>query len=293
MTASAKPPRLEGIEDPALGDLMDELAGRFQAGAALDRLGPSSLAAVPVSLASASAATTTVSYATADGTALAGRDYTATSGTLTFAPGVTAQTILIPTLDDGSADPTRAFTVNLSNPVGGVITRSQGIGTILDDTKFYVVDGSSSDRTYQYAVAGGALGNNALGSGDTAPRGVATTAAGTIAWVVDANKNVYVYNTGGALLGSWSAGGLTSSATLTGIATNGTDLWLVDSSADKVYKYTGAASRLSGSQQFLPGERQKGRHQSPGPRHRWHLVLGGGRHRTQGLQVFAVRLVAG
>jgi hypothetical protein len=97
-------------------------------------------------------------------------------------------------------------------------------------------------------VGGAALGNNGLGSGDTAPRGVATTAAGTTEWVVDANKNVYVYNTGGALLGSWSAGGLSSSATLTGIATNGTDIWLVDSYSDMVYKFTGAASRLSGSQ---------------------------------------------
>jgi hypothetical protein len=41
---------------------------------------------------------------------------------------------------------------------------------------------------------------------------------------------------------------LSSSANLTGIATNGTDIWLVDSYSDKVYKFTGAASRLSGSQ---------------------------------------------
>jgi len=217
-------------------------------GGFVDRIGPSSLAAFTVSLASASAATTTVSYSTADGTALAGRDYTATSGTLTFAPGETVKGILVPTLDDGVADPTRAFTINLSNPAGGVVTRSQGIGTILDDTKFYVVDGGTSDSTYQYATGGAALGNNGLGSGDTAPRGVATTAAGTTEWVVDANKNVYVYNTGGAVLGSWSAGGLSSSAQLTGIATTGTDIWLVDSYTDKVYKYSGAASRLSGSQ---------------------------------------------
>ena len=65
---------------------------------------------------------------------------------------------------------------------------------------------------------------------------------------MDANKNVYVYSTSGALLGSWSAGGLSSSAQLTGIATDGTNIWLVDSYTDKVYKYTGAASRLSGSQ---------------------------------------------
>ena len=79
-------------------------------------------------------------------------------------------------------------------------------------------------------------------------RAIAASAAGTTEWVVDANKNVYVYSPGGTLLGSWSAGGLSSSAQLTGIATDGTNIWLVDSYADKVYKYTGAASRLSGSQ---------------------------------------------
>jgi hypothetical protein len=217
-------------------------------GGFIDRIGPSSIAAFTVSLASASVGTTTVSYATANGTALAGTHYSATPGTLTFAPGETSKGILVPTIDDGSADPTRSFTVNLSNPTGGVITSAQGIGTILDDTKFYVVDGGTTDSTYQYSTSGGALGSNGLGSGDAAPRGIADTAAGTTTWVVDANESVYVYSTGGALLGSWSAGGLSSSATLTGIATNGTDIWLVDSSSHKVYDYAGAASRLSGSQ---------------------------------------------
>ena len=131
---------------------------------------------------------------------------------------------------------------------------------------------------------------------DLDPRGVATNAAGTTEWVVDANKNVYVYSTSGTLLGSWSAGGLSSSAQLTGITTNGTDIWLVDSYADKVYKYTGAASRLSGSQNaassFSPRQRQQRRHQSPGSRDRRHVDLGRGRHRAQGLQVHALRLVA-
>jgi hypothetical protein len=214
----------------------------------VDRIGPSSIAVIPVSLASASAGTTTVSYATADGSALAGTHYTTTSGTLTFAPGETVRSFLVSTLDDGTADPTRSFGITLSNPTGGVITNSQGTGTILDDAKFYAVDSGGSASTYQYSTGGGSLGNNALGSGDTAPRGVATTAAGTTEWVVDANKNVYVYSTGGTLLGSWSAGGLGSSAKLTGIATNGTDIWLVDSYTAKVYDFAGAASRLSGSQ---------------------------------------------
>jgi DNA-binding beta-propeller fold protein YncE len=212
------------------------------------RYGAASQEAFTISLDYPSAYPITVSYSTADGSAVAGTNYKATSGTVVFAPGETSKTILVPTLDDGVADPTRAFTVSLSSPVNATLGRSQGISTVLDDTKFYVVDGGSSNSTYQYASTGTALGNNALTSADTAPRGVATTTAGTTEWVVDANKNVYVYNTGGSLLGSWSAGGLSSTATLTGIATNGTDIWLVDSSADTVYRYTGAAGRLSGSQ---------------------------------------------
>jgi hypothetical protein len=215
-------------------------------GGFVERFGPSSLAAFTVSLNGAGSSAVTVNYATADGTALAGKDYTASSGTVTIPPGLTAQTVLIQTLDDGTADPTMGFTINLKNPSGATIARGQAFGTILDDTKFYVVDGGSTDSTFQYASGGTALGSNTLG--DTAPRGVATTAAGTTDWVVDANKSVFVYSTGGALLGSWSAGGLSSAATLTGIATNGTDIWLVDSYATKVYKYAGAAGRLAGTQ---------------------------------------------
>ena len=59
---------------------------------------------------------------------------------------------------------------------------------------------------------------------------------------------MYVYDNSGGLLGSWTAGTLSTKATVEGIATNGTDVWIVDANSDKVYKYTGAATRLSGSQ---------------------------------------------
>jgi len=84
-----------------------------------------------------------------------------------------------------------------------------------------------------------------LNSANSNSRGAASNVAGDKVWVVDANKKVYVYNIAGGLLGSWTANGLSSP---TGITTNGTDVWIVDSSTDKVYKYTSAASRLSGSQ---------------------------------------------
>jgi hypothetical protein len=198
----------------------------------------------------------TVNYATADGTALAGINYTATSGTLTFAPGVTTATIAVPILDSGSQTAPLTFTLSLSNPEGATLSRGQATGTIAPSdqkAKFYVVNDATStiggtNTAYKYQPSGTTQAPFGLSLNDLDPRGVAANATGTTEWVVDANKNVYVYSPSGALLGSWSAVGLGSSAQLTGIATDGTDIWLVDSSADKVYKYTGAASLRSGSQ---------------------------------------------
>jgi hypothetical protein len=61
-----------------------------------------------------------VDYATSDVTALAGSDYTATNGTLTFVAGSTdgaTLTISVPILDDAIAEPTETFLVTLSNVV--------------------------------------------------------------------------------------------------------------------------------------------------------------------------------
>ena len=57
--------------------------------------------------------TLTVDYSTADGTAIAGQDYTSTSGTLTFNGGETSKTILIPIADDATTEPDEVFTVAL------------------------------------------------------------------------------------------------------------------------------------------------------------------------------------
>jgi sugar lactone lactonase YvrE len=220
------------------------------------RFGTESEAIFTVSTSTVSPLAVSLNYATSDGTAIAGTNYTAASGTVTIASGVTSGTIHVPILDDGQVDPSLSFTVNLSNANGGVITRSQGVGTITDSdaaAKFYVVNDATptiggTSTAYKYQPSGTPQAPFGLSLNDLDPRGVATNAAGRMEWVVDANKNVYVYSPGGTLLGSWSAGGLSSSAQLTGIATNGTDIWLVDSSSDKVYRYAGAASRLSGSQ---------------------------------------------
>lgn len=76
----------------------------------------------------------TVQYATADGTATAGADYTATSGTATLpSNGCRCTNVTVPVLGDGLAEGTETFVVNLSNPSKGTIARGQATGTIFDD----------------------------------------------------------------------------------------------------------------------------------------------------------------
>jgi hypothetical protein len=87
-----------------------------------------------VSLAPAATGTVTVNYATADGTAKAGRDYSAVSGTLTFTPGQTSRTVPIPISKDTTVEPNRTFTLNLSAPTGGAtLGRASATITIRDD----------------------------------------------------------------------------------------------------------------------------------------------------------------
>ncbi len=86
-----------------------------------------------VSLFGSSTLPVQVSYATADGTAIAGADYLPASGILTFNPGETIKNIVVSILQDNLVEPSETFTVRLSNPVNAAITTGQGIGTILDN----------------------------------------------------------------------------------------------------------------------------------------------------------------
>ncbi|MDR3633988.1 MAG: cellulose binding domain-containing protein [Isosphaeraceae bacterium] len=85
-----------------------------------------------VSLSKASTAPVTVHYGTADGSAHAGTDYTAESGTLTFSPGTVSQTIAVPVLPDTVAKPNETFQVSLSSPSGAVVGTATGTATIVD-----------------------------------------------------------------------------------------------------------------------------------------------------------------
>ncbi len=88
-----------------------------------------------VTLNRAAAHAVSVDYATEDGTAAAGADYTATSGTLTFAPGETAKTVSVPLLDDAVDEGKETFKLKLSNPRGAYLRgiHRQAKGVIRND----------------------------------------------------------------------------------------------------------------------------------------------------------------
>jgi bacillolysin len=107
----------------------------------------------------------TVNYATANGTALSGSDYTATSGVLTFLAGQTSKTISVPILGDLVAEAAETFVVNLSGSTGPPIADSQGVGTIVNDDSSAVLSigpvtviegdgGASTDMTFTVSMTG-------------------------------------------------------------------------------------------------------------------------------------------
>ena len=89
--------------------------------------------AFTVSLSKASATAVTVNYATSNGTASAGQDYSATSGTATFAPGVLSQQVNVAVNGDTAVEPNETLTVTLSNPTGATLATATATGTITND----------------------------------------------------------------------------------------------------------------------------------------------------------------
>jgi hypothetical protein len=100
-----------------------------------------------VTLSSAATQTVTVDYTTADNTATtADNDYVAASGTLTFTPGITVQTITVTVNGDVNPESTETFLVNLSNPVNAGIADGQGVGTIVQDVGGFILTPSPGDQ---------------------------------------------------------------------------------------------------------------------------------------------------
>jgi hypothetical protein len=158
-----------------------------------------------VTLASAMASSVTVDYATSDITALAGSDYTATSGTLTFNAGQTSRTFTVPLIDGTDSESSETFAVTLSNPSGGsgilrasatgsiidddglaignvTITEGSGGGTVTATTYVILTSASASTVTVDWATADGTA---IAGSDYTAASGSLTFAPGETSKTID------------------------------------------------------------------------------------------------------------
>jgi|GEM_PF-376245 len=99
-----------------------------------------------ISLSFAPTGPVTVNYATANGTAIAGSDYVASSGQVSFAAGETSKTVSVPVIGDTRPENAEAFTLTLSSPTGATLGDSSGTATITDN------DGSA-----YYSLASGSF----------------------------------------------------------------------------------------------------------------------------------------
>jgi len=102
-------------------------------GQALNRAAATTTAVFSVSLSDPSKQPVTVKFATKDGTAIAGKNYQAASGTLTFPPGVTTQTITVTVMGVSAGDDEDEFFVDLSEAVGAIIEDGEGEGDIVEN----------------------------------------------------------------------------------------------------------------------------------------------------------------
>ena len=106
-----------------------------------------------VSLSAVSAVSTTVNFATADGTATAGTDYTARTGTLTIAAGSLSGNIAITRFGDKVPEANETLFVDLSGPTNATIAQSRGTGTITDNDGTVTVTAPNTAVTWTVGSA--------------------------------------------------------------------------------------------------------------------------------------------
>lgn len=103
-----------------------------------------------VRLSEAAKENVTVDYATEDGSAVAGFDYQATSGTLVFGPGETQKLLTVLVHGDTLKEGDEQFVVKLTNPVNCTLANGSATGTIRNDDTYLPVadDGYITPESY-------------------------------------------------------------------------------------------------------------------------------------------------
>jgi hypothetical protein len=116
-------------------------------------------ALVTVRLSAPSSQTVTVNYSTGGGTASAGSDYQAVSGKLSFSPGETSKSILVPVFGDRLGEPNETVFVNLHAAKNATIADGRGVVSIVDDEPRLSIndvsqmEGNSGETLFVFTVS--------------------------------------------------------------------------------------------------------------------------------------------
>ena len=139
-----------------------------------------------VKLSQAASGPVTVNYSTANGTATAGSDYSALTGTITFAAGETTKTITIPVTGDTAVEANETFTVTLASPSGATIADGSATGTIVNNDVAPPPPPPTGGLSLDYDIVSN------WGSGFTASMAVGAGSAALNGWTVefDASFNI-------------------------------------------------------------------------------------------------------
>ena len=139
LTAGAAPPQL-GPNGPAQLTINDDDVSRFAFSAHEFSVleGPAAHATITVSRSGATNGPASVDYATSNGTATAGSDYTAASGTLDFAAGETTKTFDVSVANDVAAEPNETVNLTLTS-----------VGTTVDSSLLSIVDNDNDKASVQ------------------------------------------------------------------------------------------------------------------------------------------------
>jgi VCBS repeat-containing protein len=197
-----------------------------------------------VALSSPATGMVTVSYATADSTAVAGTDYTASAGTLTFAVGEQFKTVVVPVIGDVLEEKGEVFFLNLGSAAGATVLDGQGIGTILND------DAAAWTTSTVADFAGGTVDSGAFVLASPESDGSLTL-----------TPSVRAEFTGTALPAAWSGtlkkGGVARVAgdvlTIDFATVNNTTIYTAGKAIEFVATFSGAVNQLAGftSAQFI------------------------------------------
>ena len=173
-----------GMPQVSIGDLVvDEAAGTANFVITFDR---------------PSGSVVSIDYATQDGTALAGSDYVAASGTVKFAAGETAKTVKVLLFNDTLHESPETFSLKLSDLVGATTLDPVGVATIDDNDA-----AANAEILWQNASTGqGSIwdmsGSTLVGGGPVSPNpGPSWTEIGTGDFNHDGHSDILWQNASG------------------------------------------------------------------------------------------------